>query len=112
MHPYHSDEKLLVDVQSVIPLPEIENYQVKIREKRQKERASRESTQRQAILVKVNEDIFKLVNSLSVKVFVGVNFIKVSRDLNPNSYFNEEWFTKKNIEVEVDTAIFQVGESI
>ncbi len=112
MHPYHSDGKILVDVQSVIPLPEIENYQVKIREKRQKERASRESTQRQAILVKVNEDIFKLVNSLSVKVFVGVNFIKVSRDLNPNSYFNEEWFTKKNIEVEVDTAIFQVVESI
>lgn len=41
MHPYESDGKILLDVQSVIPIPEIEDYQVKIREKRQKERASR-----------------------------------------------------------------------
>lgn len=41
MHPYASDGKILLDVQSVIPIPEIEDYQVKIREKRQKERASR-----------------------------------------------------------------------
>jgi hypothetical protein len=41
MHPYESDGKVLLDVQSVIPIPEIEEYQVKIREKRQKERASR-----------------------------------------------------------------------
>jgi hypothetical protein len=44
MHPYESEGKILLDVQSVIPIPEIEDYQVKIREKRQKERASREST--------------------------------------------------------------------
>ena len=44
MHPYQSEGKILLDVQSVIPIPEIEDYQVKIREKRQKERASREST--------------------------------------------------------------------
>lgn len=41
MHPYESDGKILLDVQSVIPIPEVEDYQVKIREKRQKERASR-----------------------------------------------------------------------
>lgn len=41
MHPYESEGKILLDVQSVIPIPEIEDYQVKIREKRQKERASR-----------------------------------------------------------------------
>lgn len=41
MHPYQSEGKILLDVQSVIPIPEIEDYQVKIREKRQKERASR-----------------------------------------------------------------------
>ncbi|GLT18096.1 hypothetical protein GCM10007938_18740 [Vibrio zhanjiangensis] len=41
MHPYESEGKLLLDVQSVIPIPEVEDYQVKIREKRQKERASR-----------------------------------------------------------------------
>jgi hypothetical protein len=41
MHPYESDGKILLDIQSVIPIPEIEDYQVKIREKRQKERVSR-----------------------------------------------------------------------
>jgi hypothetical protein len=41
MHPYQSEGKILLDVQSVIPIPEIEDYQVKIREKRQKERESR-----------------------------------------------------------------------
>lgn len=41
MHPYQSEGKVLLDIQSVIPIPEIEDYQVKIREKRQKERASR-----------------------------------------------------------------------
>ncbi len=44
MHPYQSEGKVLLDIQSVIPIPEIEDYQVKIREKRQKERASRAST--------------------------------------------------------------------
>ncbi|MEH6710307.1 MAG: hypothetical protein V7733_03775 [Paraglaciecola polaris] len=43
MHPYLSEGRVLLDVQSVIPIPEIEDYQVKIREKRQKERASRDS---------------------------------------------------------------------
>lgn len=41
MHPYESEGKILLDVQSVIPIPEIEDYQIKISEKRQKERASR-----------------------------------------------------------------------
>lgn len=41
MHPYQSEGKILLDIQSVIPIPEIEDYQVKIREKRQKERESR-----------------------------------------------------------------------
>jgi hypothetical protein len=44
MRPYISDGKILLDIQSVIPIPEIEDYQVKIREKRQKERASRSSS--------------------------------------------------------------------
>jgi hypothetical protein len=48
MHPYESEGKILLDVQSVIPIPEIEDYQVKIREKRQKERASRASSRDQS----------------------------------------------------------------
>ena len=41
MRPYASGEQTLLDIQSVIPIPEIADYQVRIREKRQRERASR-----------------------------------------------------------------------
>ena len=44
MHPYISDEQTFLDVQTVIPIPEVADYQVRIREKRQKERESRKST--------------------------------------------------------------------
>jgi hypothetical protein len=43
MHPYISDGKTFLDVQTVIPIPEIADYQVRIREKKQKERESRET---------------------------------------------------------------------
>lgn len=41
MHPYTSNGEILVDVQTVIPIPEVADYQVRIREKKQKERESR-----------------------------------------------------------------------
>lgn len=44
LKPYKDGERTLLDVQTVIPLPEAEAYQVKIREKQQKERQSRRST--------------------------------------------------------------------
>lgn len=43
MHPYLNGSELLVDVQTVIPIPEVADYQVRIREKKQKERESRTS---------------------------------------------------------------------
>ena len=43
MHPYISDGKTFLDVRTVIPIPEIADYQVRIREKKQKERESRET---------------------------------------------------------------------
>jgi hypothetical protein len=43
MHPYTSDGKTFLDVQTVIPIPEVADYQVRIREKKQKERESRKS---------------------------------------------------------------------
>ena len=46
MHPYTSDGQTFLDVQTVIPIPEIVDYQVRIREKKQKERESRKSTPR------------------------------------------------------------------
>ena len=39
--PYVYGEKVLLDVQQVIPLPEVADYQVQIREKKQKERQAR-----------------------------------------------------------------------
>ena len=44
MHPYSSNGETLIDVQTVIPIPEVADYQVRIREKRQKEREARNSS--------------------------------------------------------------------
>ncbi|MET0120462.1 MAG: hypothetical protein ABW124_05415 [Candidatus Thiodiazotropha sp. 6PLUC9] len=44
MHPYTSEGKVFLDVQTVIPIPEVADYQVRIREKKQRERESRNST--------------------------------------------------------------------
>jgi hypothetical protein len=41
MRPYFDGEKTLLDVQQVIPLPEATEYQIKVREKQQKERQAR-----------------------------------------------------------------------
>lgn len=41
MQPYVFDNELLVDIQSVIPVPEATDYQIKIKEKRQRERTAR-----------------------------------------------------------------------
>ncbi len=43
MHPYVSADQTFLDVQTVIPIPEVADYQVRIREKKQKERESRET---------------------------------------------------------------------
>jgi len=43
LKPYKDGDRTLLDVQTVIPLPEAEAYQVQIREKQQKERQSRKS---------------------------------------------------------------------
>lgn len=41
--PYRDDARILADVQPIIPLPEAEDYRVRLKEKQQKERASRNS---------------------------------------------------------------------
>lgn len=42
LHPYLDEGATFLDVQTVIPLPEVKDYQVKVREKKQKEREARE----------------------------------------------------------------------
>jgi hypothetical protein len=44
MRPYVDDGQTYLDVQTVIPLPEATDYQVRIREKKQQERVSRQSS--------------------------------------------------------------------
>lgn len=41
MKPYNDNGRILVDIQQIIPLPDAEDYQVRLKEKQQKERASR-----------------------------------------------------------------------
>jgi len=43
MKPYNLDGKVILDIQQVIPLPEAEEYQVKLRNKDMRQRASRSS---------------------------------------------------------------------
>ncbi len=44
MQPYTCNNETFLDVQTVIPIPEVMDYQVRIREKKQKERESRNSS--------------------------------------------------------------------
>jgi hypothetical protein len=46
LHPYAHEGRVLIDVQQVIPLPEAADYQVRLREKVQRERAARTSIQK------------------------------------------------------------------
>lgn len=44
MQPYELDGQVLVDVQTIIPIREAADFQVRIREKKQRERESRQSS--------------------------------------------------------------------
>lgn len=75
--PYKDNERILVNVQQVIPLPEAAEYQIQIKEKEQKER--REKADRQPIsrfwqnLLAIGEGKTPLHNKMSVleKPFIG-----------------------------------------
>ena len=43
MRPYKFDSRVLVDVQQVLPLPEVEDYQTRIREKSEQQRVARQT---------------------------------------------------------------------
>lgn len=43
MHPYSDGNQTFIDVQTVIPIPEVADYQVRIREKKQQAREARET---------------------------------------------------------------------
>ena len=44
LQPYRLDERVLVDVQQIVPLPEVAEYQIRVTEKKRKEREARTDT--------------------------------------------------------------------
>lgn len=63
LHPYSNHGETLLDVQTVIPIPEVADYQVRIREKKQKERESRTSNRDfSKFNISVNGNPFKQMN--------------------------------------------------
>ena len=96
MNPYLHDDRTLLDVQQVIPLPEAQEYQIRVREKVQQERASRKQhsakhsrNQRfwSGLLAKANSkiDLHQPVNPAkygslpSIKNGIGFNY-RITRD--------------------------------
>lgn len=64
MHPYTSRDGVLLDIQTVIPLPEVADYQVRIREKEQKERTARLHAREYAVFeVEVKGEANRPLNS-------------------------------------------------
>ena len=58
LKPYNDGSNLLLDVQQVIPLPEAEEYQVRIRDKQRKEKISRsQSKDRSLYALSYNDNI-------------------------------------------------------
>ena len=63
MKPYSLDGRMLLDVQTLVPLPELSDYQIATREKRKSERLSR----------KVQRDYTKYDLKIKNKSFTGLN---------------------------------------
>jgi|TARA_R110000851_G_scaffold286024_1_gene439878 endonuclease NucS-like protein len=63
MEPFYNGEKILLDIQQVIPLPETEQFQVQVRQKKQKEQQARTSSR----------DLSKFTLTLAGKRYSGLN---------------------------------------
>tara|TARA_R110002049_G_scaffold116033_2_gene268319 strand:- start:224 stop:748 length:525 start_codon:yes stop_codon:yes gene_type:complete len=63
MEPFFDGQRILLDIQQVIPLPETEQFQVKVRQKKQKEQLSRSSTR----------DVSKFSLSIKDQIFADLN---------------------------------------
>ena len=63
MEPFYDGARVLLDIQQVIPLPETEQFQVKVRQKKQKEQAARSSSR----------DFSKFTISIAGNSYEGLN---------------------------------------
>ncbi len=118
MQPYADSNRVLLDVQQVIPLPEAEQYQVRVKEKSQRKREARRTSldltkYNVAINGKVHEELPK-----RRAVFLVIQHL-CSSGITPEQIINEAPWRNTNlfqsIEGDVDTSeefIERCGESL
>ena len=87
LKPYNNADELLLDVQQVIPLPEAEEYQVRLRDKQRKEKQARSNTKDRSLYTlsyneKVEFESFK-------KADIALNTVKL---LEKYGLINDEIF--------------------
>lgn len=74
LKPYNDGDHLLLDVQQVIPLPEAEEYQVKIRDKQRKEKISRAQSKDRSLFSILYNDVIEAEGFK--KSDIGLNTVK------------------------------------
>ncbi len=74
LKPYNDGDNLLLDVQQVIPLPEAEEYQVKIRDKQRKEKISRAQAKDRSLFTLLYNDEIEVEGFK--KSDIGLNTLK------------------------------------
>ncbi|MCY4157575.1 MAG: hypothetical protein OXF66_09150 [Gammaproteobacteria bacterium] len=81
MQPYDHDGQILLDVQTIIPMPETEDYQVQIQEKRRKEKESRKRDTTKYDIV-IDGDLHRALNNRKM-IFHLVSSILEKGDATP-----------------------------
>lgn len=79
--PYKMDDQVLIDVQQIIPLPEAESYQVKIREQKEEKREARRSA-KDLSTYSFNE--FKGLSKRKVVYKVWIQYLNDNQQLDLN----------------------------
>ncbi|MCY4200868.1 MAG: hypothetical protein OXF31_13835 [Gammaproteobacteria bacterium] len=111
--PHKLDEQILLDVQPVIPTPDAKDYQVSVKEKRQKERESRKSRKTYDLTIDGNPVVQELpVNRLMWRLVKeiydrDVGLDTVERALNNQSATKYEKYEGKFNSEEVKTRIMK-----
>lgn len=107
--PYRDGERILVDVQPIIPLPEAEDYRVRLREKQQRERESRKTSHDLTKFdVTTEEEVYHRLSKRRA-IQVVVNFL-AKRGRSPEKISNAVSWRKNsmfvNAEGEISAADF------
>ena len=133
MKPYADGERVLIDIQQVIPLPESADYVVRIRKKEQRERdARRDPSERQTLMqtfwaefldrasprtslveglrpkpkVRLHLNALAAVGGLRFDYFVGIDFMRVGLEINRREEESKRIFEQLHAaKTEIETAL-------